>query len=352
MEKCYTSTARTRFHGHKQRPLSKFIANDPDLDDYWRAIVLLGRNVASYKFALAKTLLELNPVSGQLIRLEEIAPHFAKHVCDHLKFADKQATSRSSRFLDACRNFNTGAISRDELTGKTIQLGFANVIDAYHVVGSGEVSKRFYLDERKQNSGIRITDNFSSLGEGSQFSNLPEEVEARWRLVETAWEMGVTRSIVSIQFEPDDETLSATIGNRRKNITSSRDALNGYQRGKCFYCHQKIQLEVGEAYPDVDHFHPHVLKQHGFPNIDGVWNLVLACKGCNRGSSGKFAEIPKLKYLEKLSERNEFLITSHHPMRETLIQQTGKATSERKTFLNDYWNSARNILIHTWEPAT
>lgn len=37
-----------------------------------RAIVLFGRNAASYKFALAKTLLELNAQSGQLLKLGEL----------------------------------------------------------------------------------------------------------------------------------------------------------------------------------------------------------------------------------------------------------------------------------------
>jgi hypothetical protein len=31
----------------------------PSLDNYWRAIILFGRNVASYKFALGKSLLEM-----------------------------------------------------------------------------------------------------------------------------------------------------------------------------------------------------------------------------------------------------------------------------------------------------
>jgi hypothetical protein len=42
-----------------------------ELEDYWRAIILRGRNVASYKFALAKTLLDLKPESGQLIKIGE-----------------------------------------------------------------------------------------------------------------------------------------------------------------------------------------------------------------------------------------------------------------------------------------
>ncbi len=46
-----------------------FVSKEPLLEDYWRGIILLGRNVASYKFALANSLLELKPKSGQLIKL-------------------------------------------------------------------------------------------------------------------------------------------------------------------------------------------------------------------------------------------------------------------------------------------
>ena len=50
-----------------------FIKYTPTADNYWRAIVLFGRNVATYKFALAQALLELRPASGQLVTLEELA---------------------------------------------------------------------------------------------------------------------------------------------------------------------------------------------------------------------------------------------------------------------------------------
>jgi len=36
-----------------------FIDKDPSLETCWRSIILLGRNVASYKFALAKSLLDV-----------------------------------------------------------------------------------------------------------------------------------------------------------------------------------------------------------------------------------------------------------------------------------------------------
>ena len=47
---------------------------------------------------------------------------------------------------------------------------------------------------------------------------------------------------------------------KRGDVTSSRDALNGYQKGKCFYCHKPIQILQGfENSCDVDHFFPHLL---------------------------------------------------------------------------------------------
>ena len=85
--------------------------------------------------------------------------------------------------------------------------------------------------------------------------------------------------------------------------------------------------------------------------LDGVWNLVLACRRCNRGVGGKFAHVPKLRFLERLSRRNEFLIKSHHPLRETLLLQTGRKELERHDFLAMVHREALVSLIHEWKPG-
>jgi len=322
------------------------------LEDYWRGIILRGKNSASYKFALAQSLLELKPQSGQLIQLGDIAPTFAKHLTQHLKGSDKQGAAKSSKLLNICRDYNAGKLTDNELVDATIRHGFVNVIDAFHVVGKSDTPKRFYEDERKANNGIRITDEFSELLEREQASNLPFEVESRWRLVETAWELNISHQLISMDYDLESGSLFTTVDKqRRKAITSARPALNGYQKGKCFYCNCDIHLddEVHEN-PDVDHFFPHTLKQYGFVGIDGIWNLVLSCQSCNRGSGGKFDSIPKVYCLQLLHTRNEFLITSHHPLRETLILQTGKNEQARKSYLNDYYNRAHKTIISTWEP--
>lgn len=153
--------------------MSEFIDSAPDLETYWRSIILFGRNVASYKFALAKSLFELGSYEQELIRLEDLAVPFAKNVCEHLNLSPKQSTSRSSKFLDACRAFN----------------------------------------------------------------------------------------------------------------------------------------------------------------------------------SHKFAKLPSTHLLARLHTRNEFLIGSHHPLRETLMSQTGNREFERKSFLQNFYDRARERLIHTWNPV-
>jgi hypothetical protein len=332
--------------------MAKFYEVTPTLDNYWRSIVLFGRNVASYKFALAKSLLEFQERGDDLIRLDELARPFARSICDHLAHSPKQATSSSSKFLDSCREFNAGTLTQTELDKITARLGFNNVIDAFHVVNQGAIPELFFIDERKENKGIRLTENLFKLLGDKQASSLTPEVEARWRLVETAWDLNISRNLIEVSYDPGRQLLTTWKGSSRVDVTSCRDALNGYQKGLCFYCFRTISITSGDAeLADVDHFFPHVLKASGIADpVDGVWNLVLACLDCNRGEDGKFARLPSLNLLARLKRRNDYLISSHHPLRETLISQTGLSVEDRKSFLQNSYALAKRTLIHTWEP--
>ena len=98
----------------------QFKTVEPTLEDFWRGLILLGRNSASYKFALGKSLLELKPQAGSIVTLEELAIPFSRNITEHLKLADKQCTNSRSRFLDTCRKFNRGEVDQDELVEQTI----------------------------------------------------------------------------------------------------------------------------------------------------------------------------------------------------------------------------------------
>jgi hypothetical protein len=73
--------------------MTDFFSKSPTLDSNWRAVVLFGRNVASYKLALAKTLLTMAARPDDRVSLEDLAVPFAKQICEHLSQVDKQTTS-------------------------------------------------------------------------------------------------------------------------------------------------------------------------------------------------------------------------------------------------------------------
>ena len=335
--------------------MTKFYEIEPSLENYWRSIILFGRNVASYKFALAKSLYDLKDSGDTFIPLDKLAVPFAKHISEHLVICNKQGTSKNSPFLNACRDFNADKITHSQLIEQTVRQGFINVIDAFHNVHKSEVPTRFYVDERKTRGGIILTDAFFKLGEAFQYNNLAEETEARWRLVETAWELNLPKHLIQIDYKEETKEFIGDNKLRRVPVTSARPSLNGYQKGRCFYCFREISIIQGlDESADVDHFFPHVLRQCDSEKpVNGVANLVLSCTDCNRGVGGKFDQLPTIELLERLSDRNEYLITSHHPLRETLIVQTGNTVTKRKDYLQDAYNCSTLYfgVKQKWKPT-
>ena len=100
-----------------------FIEHTPTRESCWRAIVMMGRNVATYKFALAASLIELSSKGGDFIPLEDLAVPFSKNLCEHLKHSDKQITSARSQFLESCRKANQGEVSSEGLIETTARVG-------------------------------------------------------------------------------------------------------------------------------------------------------------------------------------------------------------------------------------
>ena len=341
--------------------MSDFLGDNPSLEDYWRGIILFGKNVASYKFALAQSLLELAPRGKSLITLEELAEPYARHTLEHLRLCDRQSqqTNTPYPFLEACRRYDRSEMSYEELIAITAKEGFKVVLDKFHNVNQAEIPTRFFTDERRGAKTIALTDELFRILESDRALNLPAEVEARWRLVETAWELNISRNLIGVHYgvdyDADLELLFVQRPMSRINITSCRSALNGYQKGKCFYCFGDISIISSSTdLTDVDHFFPRVLINCNIAHpIDGIWNLVLACVSCNRGVGGKFDQLPQLRFLERLHTRNEFLIDSQHPIAQTLKQQTGNSEPKRRSFLTGNYNAAKTgrLINSNWQPA-
>ena len=343
--------------------MTEFLGIELTLEDYWRAIILLGKNVTSYKFALAKSLLELAPKGKDLITLEELAEPFSRYICEHLASVESkglplsesqgQPTPNSYKAIEICKDFHLGNIDQDELIQKIKKEGFKVVLDKFHNVNSQEIAKRFY---EKRRGGITLTDELFQLIKRYQYKNLPGEVESRWQATETAWGLGISRNLISANYDPEKKLFfveDSREQERRVDVTSSRGALNAYQKGKCFYCMANISIVSGsENLADVDHFFAHSLTDRGLliGRINELWNLVLACQNCN---SSKSNNLPHSKYLKKLIYRNEYLTQSpikyqtthnrYHLLRKSLVEQIGKTPFLRRNFQENTYKQAQKL---------
>ena len=98
----------------------------------------------------------------------------------------------------------------------------------------------------------------------------------------------------------------------------------------------------------VDHVLPFVLMSRDWQDGDlhQVWNLVLACYGCN---SAKRDRPPAADWMPWLERRGEHLIASHHPLRETLISQLGPDRAARHQTLARR-HTAATEMIPSWTP--
>jgi hypothetical protein len=76
-------------------------------------------------------------------------------------------------------------------------------------------------------------------------------------------------------------------------------------------------------------------------DLHQVWNLVLACYGCN---SEKRDRPPAADWMPWLYQRGEHLIASHHPLRETLISQLVPDSTENDPFLVEAARQQRAVM--------
>ena len=122
-----------------------FIGKKPSNETCWRAIILQGKNTASYKFALARALIETQG-SDTCIEISDLAEPFSKHIADHLLSNSRQSTTKNDgKFISACKDFNKNYITKEQLIEITKKEGFKYVLDAFHNVSRGEVPSRFFM---------------------------------------------------------------------------------------------------------------------------------------------------------------------------------------------------------------
>lgn len=298
--------------------------------DYWRAVVLYGQNVATYKIALSNCLLDFAREGQTDVSMHELARAFFRQYRERLVGGMPQLSNPGQRTVleRVVEAYNRGEVSEDAAVDRVEKQGFTDVVPRFHTVNGAPIPRPFYEATPR---GLILTDDLLALFVDEQ-PMLRAEIASRWDLLEAAFEMRLPIEVLGT----DAHMIFRSNGYERVNITGTHPVLNGYQNGLCFYCGEPL----GDEPIHVDH-----LIARGFLNHDEIWNLVLAHAACNLSKSDL---LPPREYLEKLYRRNEYFIASNHPIKRHLIAQMGATPAQRRGFLEGTYADARRVLIHIW----
>jgi hypothetical protein len=93
------------------------------------------------------------------------------------------------------------------------------------------------------------------------------------------------------------------------------EAVIGFQHGRCLICTDPITPADEIA---VDHVFPHSLMSRfpDIPDLDAIWNLAPAHAACNGFKSDR---LPTAEEQHRLAQRNQAIMYSPHPLRQTLL---------------------------------
>lgn len=333
------------FYSSKNDPLTTF-----------RTIMLFGKNVSTYKFALSYSLLNQLPKSE--IKLDDLTFDFIKELYRHYSLNSSQWTGGANSITKEFDEYRlTGNFQN--LVENTQSSIYKYVLDAFHNIGGSNVKDEYMLFEKsRKGKNLVLTDNLNHILSNEDFKNLiKKENEGRWQIVEEAWKNNLSPNLLEYN-KTDNNIYSFNIHNtnERINLRSAVNVLLPYQKGNCFYCNKKINplaLNHESDFPDVDHFWPFAFlaKYNISPlSVNGIWNLVISCRDCNRGSLGKFDSPPDKEYFQKLLSRNLLFAEEHrHSLKNSILISLNAKNSQdiniRMTNLNNLFS-----LINGWKP--
>jgi hypothetical protein len=103
-------------------------------EDIWKGIILFGLNTATYKMALAKSLMDFSKQGKNTVYWHEIADSFLDQYIHRLESASMPQQGNPHR-LRVVRELQLGNISREEAINRVADQGLENVVPRLQTIG-------------------------------------------------------------------------------------------------------------------------------------------------------------------------------------------------------------------------
>jgi hypothetical protein len=325
-----------------------FKENKPNVETYWDDLILFGRNTATYKMALAQSLLDCALQEKRNVTVQELAVPFSFHMCEHIATGAKQCTSNSSKYILACKEYLQGNLVLEALHKVTVKEAFKYVFDAFHTLNNVSIPCKFFSvdDTDRKHKTLCLTDNMFHLCHSASPARLYAEIDAQWHKLEYAWDNKIPKSSLSVRYHAQEQKyfVEPTTPLQSSVITYKAEPFNDYQKNKCFYSFDTIASDLLDT--SLAYYFPSSLQQY-VPSIpfNGAWNIVLESERCKMIQKEK---VPMTNYLDRLYRRNETLIKIEHPLFQDLRDVTGDTADKRIRFFDAIDQLAINHLLFRW----
>ena len=297
--------------------------------EYWKAITLLGLNVTTYKPALAKNILLFAKNGITNIKWEDFSKQFLNLYIKHLSTSDfpqHNTRGKLSKIEKITKQLNLNKIDMDKAVQSVALEGLNDVVPRFHTIGLDSKFAKNYFYDYEFGKKITLKDNIFEIV--NEFEDeLFKEVDARWKLVESAFK--INHSEYNFQLANDLRDIYIKSGYERKDITKNINFLNPYQGNVCFYCGESMTSM------HVDHVIPRQIINH-----DEIWNLVIAHSTCNMLKTDLLVAP---HFIKKLIIRNENIMGSSHPWKHRISQQLGNTPQKRKQNTLRHYENAKII---------
>ncbi len=313
---------------------------EPTVKDYWRAIILYGSNMSTYKMGLGHLLINYASKNSEKIPLQELSEDFIDLYSDKIKNNKHQSSRRKINGKEKNLTYVEQEFLKIEQEGKSKEKAIKSVLTnslkkmvliKFHTLFKKEIPDPFY---DVTNTHLVLQKNLLDLFSDKQNQSLDTELMSRWDLLEFGFENVSGEESIEV-----DEKLEFVLKKtKRTQISRLRPVLNGYQDGVCFFCGVKFDID-GKMH--VDHLIPRDAVKH-----DQIWNLVLSCESCNLWKSN---HLPQKHFVQKLIDRNEFVLQSDLPLKEHLRKVLGTETEIREQLVWNQHKIAKNKGLTLWE---